>query len=548
MLDSPGSRAPAVRVKAISRISPRRDILDSGGAADHSMPIQGSDMNMGEPEQIPKSNIRRKSENGKDEQLVFRQSDALIVVKKQGNSCGAKGRTTMHRDSKDTASGLRTGTQLRTKLESITSLVKRNPRIKFTSLAHMLREDFLMLCFEELKRDRVPGIDGISVETYENGKKERIVNLVERLKTNKYKPLPVKRTYIPKADGSKRPLGIPTVEDKLVQMGIKKILEAIYEPIFLETSFGFRPNRGCHDALDKLRVEIMFRPVESIVDMDIRKFFDTVNHSWMIKALKLKIADSRILSLITRMLKSGVMERGEFHETKEGTPQGGVLSPLLANVYLHYILDMWFGRDIKPKARGYCELIRYADDFVACFANGKDAEEFGNELNKRLAKYGLSIAEDKSRIIKFGKRPWHEARRTKEKLQTFDFLGFTHCCGKSRKGNFSLIQQTSRKKYAQKIKDIRQWLRQEVRKPRELQEGIVKRINQKLSGHYQYYGRCGNYRKISYFYQKVRKMFYKMLNSRSDRKSYTWVAYEKMLKYNPLILPKICVKTRNYTS
>ena len=512
---------------------------DSSGAADHSMSTHGFDMNMGEPEQIPKSNARCKPENGKDVQLMFRQSDAPIVAKKQGNSCGAKGRTTTHRDSKDTTTGLRTGLWVRTKLESITSLVKRNPRIKFTSLAHMLSEEFLLLCFEELKRNRVPGIDGISVEMYETKKEGRIVNLVARLKTNKYKPLPVKRAFIPKADGSKRPLGIPAVEDKLVQMGIKKILEAIYEPIFSKTSFGFRPNLGCHDALNKLRVEIMFKAVESIVDMDIRKFFDTVNHDWLIKALKLKIADSRMLSLITKMLKSGVMDGGEFHETSEGTPQGGVLSPLLANVYLHYILDMWFYRDIEPNTRGYCELIRYADDFVACFANEIDAKEFGNKLKDRLAKYGLTIAEEKSRIIKFGKIAWHRSRKSKSKLQTFDFLGFTHCCAKSRKGNFCLIQQTSRKKYRLKINDIRQWLEQEVRKPREQQKEIVKKINQKLIGHYQYYGRCGNYRMLKGFYQQVEETFFKILNSRSQRRSHTWKTFRKMLKYNPLIKPKI---------
>ena len=254
-----------------------------------------------------------------------------------------------------------------TKLASITQRAKGNPKCKFTSLTHILTEDFLMECYMELKRDKAPGIDGVEVLEYGEKLKENLKDLVGRMKAKRYRVKPVKRAYIPKPDGTKRPLGIPTVEGKIVQRGIKKILEAIYEADFVESSYGFRPKRSCHDAIDAVDVAIMTKPINSIVEVDIRKFFDTVDHKWMMECLKQRIADPNFLRLTGRFLKAGVMEEGKYIEVDKGTPQGGVVSPVLANIYLHYVLDLWFEKVIKKQTRGYTRLIRYADDFVVCY-------------------------------------------------------------------------------------------------------------------------------------------------------------------------------------
>src|SRR4030042_984664 len=259
-----------------------------------------------------------------------------------------------------------------------------NPQGKRISLIHLLNEDFLRVCFQRLKRDAATGVDGVTVKEYEANLEDNIKDLVARMKAWKYRPQSVRRVYIPKADGSKRPLGIPAVEDKIVQMGIKKILEEIFEDEFLDVSYGFRPNRNCHDALDALDKCIMRKSVNYVVDMDVEKFFDTVDHKWLMVALKQKISDRNFLRLIGRFLKAGVMEEGRYIEVDKGTPQGGIISPLLANIYLHYILDKWFEKKVKTQQKGYAQLIRYADDFVVCFQSGKEAQEFSEALRKRL--------------------------------------------------------------------------------------------------------------------------------------------------------------------
>jgi group II intron reverse transcriptase/maturase len=236
-----------------------------------------------------------------------------------------------------------------------------------TVIANRSTKDFLLSCFLELKRDKAPGVDGVTVKEYEVNLRENVEGLVERLKANRYKPQPVRRVFIPKANGERRPLGIPALEDKIVQMGIKKLLEAIFEVDFRDVSYGFRPNRNCHQALDVLDKEVMTKPVNYVVEVDIEKFFDTVDHRWMMECLRQRVRDSRLLRIIARFLRSGVLEEGKYLETERGTPQGGILSPLLANIYLHYILDLWFEKRVRPKLKGYARLIRYADDFVVVF-------------------------------------------------------------------------------------------------------------------------------------------------------------------------------------
>lgn len=440
-------------------------------------------------------------------------------------------------DGRDTSARLRAGMKMLTKLLSLTQRARENPKQRFTSLMHLLTEDFLTQCFMELERDKAPGVDGVTVKEYEADLEKNIKDLVARLKEWKYRPQPVRRVYIPKANGKKRPLGIPTVEDKIVQMAIKKILEPIFEVDFKNVSFGFRPNRSCHDALDAVDKAVMTRPVNSIVDMDIEKFFDTVDHLWLMRCLEQRIADTSLLRLIGRFLKAGVIEEGEYYQTVKGTPQGGIISPLLANIYLHYILDLWFEKVVQKEVRGFTQLIRYADDFVVCFQNGKEAQDFEEKLKERLAKFGLKIAENKSKVIEFGRYLWLKARQEGRKLVTFDFLGFTHYCDKTRKGGFKLGRKTAKSKFRQKIKELNQWLKK-IRNLVNMQEWWAL-LRMKLTGHYRYYGVSGNMPEIRAFYRQVVILAYKWANRRSEKKSYNWQQFNRYLQYNPLPQPRI---------
>jgi len=324
-------------------------------------------------------------------------------------------------------------------------------------------------------------------------------------------------------------------------MGIKRILEAIYEVDFLDVSFGFRPKRSCHDALEVLDKTIMTKPINCVVDMDIEKFFDTIDHQWLIKCLRQRINDGSLLRLIGRFLKAGIMEEGRFISTDTGTPQGGIISPLLANIYLHYILDLWFEKVIRKHQRGYAQLIRYADDFVVCFKYHDEGVAFMEKLKERLSKFGLRIAESKSRVLEFGRYASERTRRKGKRVGTFDFLGFTHYCGKSRKGGFILGRRTSDKKFRAAMKAMNVWLK-----------GIRNRVKlsvwwkvlkSKLAGHYQYYGISGNSRGIGEYNQRVRRLAFKWINRRSQKQSYTWDQFCGFLKYNPLPKPVLCHRT-----
>ncbi len=422
-------------------------------------------------------------------------------------------------------------------IQTIVIKARNDPKCKFTSLMHLLTEDFLKECFKELKRNKSPGIDGITESEYEKQLDENITGLVARLKSKKYKPKPVKRVYIPKPNGDKRPLGISSIEDKIVQMAIKKILETIFEQDFIDTSYGFRPDRSCHDALKQLDKIIMKCQVNFIVDMDISKFFDTVNHKCLMEFLRQRIVDSSLLQLISRFLKSGIMEEGIYFETDQGTPQGGVLSPVLANVYLHYVLDSWFETEVIPQLNGYAQLIRYADDFIVCFENEKEAMIFGVALRQRMNKFGLKISEEKSKIIEFGRCSCRRARKYGFRCETFDFLGFTHFCDKTRRGKFKLGRKTSRKKFTQKMKDMNLWLKS-IRNRVELKEWW-KLLGTKLLGHYQYYGMSGNFRMIRNFYDHSIGLAFKWLNKRSQRKSYNWEQFLRFIHFSLLPKPKI---------
>lgn len=391
--------------------------------------------------------------------MILWQSDYPIVSEKSMKVDGEKGIARMRGDIRDTSATLRGGQRMSTKLISLTLRAKKDKKTKFTSLAHLLNEDFLMECFAEIKKNKAPGIDGINLEEYEKNLDTNIKDLVSRLKAKKYKPKPAKRVYIPKPNGDKRPLGIPCCEDKIVQMAIMKILEAIYEVDFLDVSYGFRPNRNCHQALDVLDKTIMTKPINTIVDQDIEKFFDTINHNLLMKCLKQRIADPNFLRIIGRFLNAGIMEEGKYIKQDKGTPQGGIISPILANIYLHYILDIWFEKKIKPKTKGIAQLIRYADDFIVCFQRRTDGEEFAEKLKQRFENAGLKVKEDKSRIIEFGRYAWYKSQKEDKKSATFDFLGFTHYCDKTRGGKFKVGRKTESSKFRQKLKEINLWLK-----------------------------------------------------------------------------------------
>jgi len=429
---------------------------------------------------------------------------------------------------------------METKLLRIAELAKSEPKMKFTSLTHLLNEQSLTQCHQELPNKKATGVNGTTKEQYSENMEENIRDLVCRLKSKSYRPVPVRRMYIPKLNSNKkRPLGIPEHEDKIVQKGITKILNTIYENDFLDCSFGFRPNRNCHDALKILNQYIEKRAVSYIVDVDIKGFFDNVDHKWVLEFLKLRIADPNLLRIISRFLKGGYMEEGKKHKTDNGTPQGGVISPILANVYLHYVLDLWFEKVVRKQCKGQAYIVRYADDFVCCFQHKSEAQQFFHSLKLRLKKFKLEIAEDKTKIIPFGRFAENNAKREgNSKPATFDFLGFTHYCGKSKQGKFRVKRKSSRKKVQGKLRETKEWLKTNRNKDIHT---IMDRFRRSLIGYYNYYCITDNTQTVNNFKEKIEYLLFKWLNRRSQRKSFTWDKFRHFLNKYPLPSPRIKV-------
>jgi RNA-directed DNA polymerase len=431
---------------------------------------------------------------------------------------------------------------METQLTRIAEVAKKCPKERFTSLAHLINETTLRDCHREMEARKAPGIDKVSKEEYEQNLTENLRELVNQMKQQAYKPQPVRRTYIPKPGTNKmRPLGILTYQDKLVQAVMAKILTAIYEADFLDCSYGFRPGRNCHDALKELTRIVETRKINYIVDADIKGYFDHVNHEWMMKFIGHRIADPNMQRLIARFLKAGVMDNGVKQDTTEGTPQGGNISPILANVYLHYVLDLWFEKIVKKWCRGEAYLIRYCDDFVCCFEYEAEAKEFYEALKGRLGKFNLEIAEDKTRIIRFGRDVIKET--DKGKPDTFDFLGFTHYCSKSKRGYFRVKRKTSRKKYQASILRCKEWIKRNRHMP---VKELMKALRVKLIGYYHYYGITDNSNALYRYMREVNKLLYKWLNRRSQRKSFAWDKFENLLVKYPLPLPRIYVNIYEY--
>jgi len=433
---------------------------------------------------------------------------------------------------------------METILTRIAELAKRNHDMVFTSLVHLLNKENLKQCHNELPSGKATGVNGVTKEEYGNDLDENIKRLVERLKKKAYRPVPVKRTYINKPGSKKkRPLGIPDHEDKIVQRAVTKILNAIYENDFLDCSFGFRPKRSCHDALKILNVYIENRYTNYIVDADIKGFFDNVDHEWMMKFLKQRINDPGLLRIIARFLKGGYMEEGKYFDTDKGTPQGGVISPILANVYLHYTLDLWFEKVVRKQCKGQAYMVRYADDFVCCFQYRSDAEAFYTALIKRLRKFNLEVAEDKTKIITFGRFAERDCKRNGQgKPPTFDFLGFTHYCSKSQKGKFRVKRKSSQKKVNAKLKKHKEWLK--AHRTMDIKD-IMTRLNRSLNGYYNYYCITDNSRAVENFLDCVKKLLFKWMNRRSQRKSFNWDKFNLFLRKYPLPDPKVKVNIYN---
>lgn len=427
-----------------------------------------------------------------------------------------------------------------TKLQRIAEKARRDPSCRFTSLFHLMNKDLLRECFAMLRVDAAAGIDKVTKVEYGERLEENLTTLVERLHWMAYSPLPVRRVYIPKPGSTKRrPLGIPALEDKLVQAGLARILTAIYEQDFIEDSFGFRPGRGCHDALRALNYEVEKKPVNYIVEADVRGFFDHVDHEWMMRFVAHRIADKRVQRYIMRFLRAGVMEDGVVENSDEGTPQGGVISPILANIYLHYTLDLWFERRFRPRCRGNARIIRYADDWVACFQQEEEARRFRHDMETRLIHFGLELAPEKTKILEFGPSARVRAKRRGEKPETFDFLGFTHYCSRSQKGGwFRMKRITARKKFVAKVHIFKEWLRANRTLPI---RDLMAKVASKLSGHFAYYGVTDNSSGLMRFAEAVRQLLFKWLNRRGKRGCLNWKKFMLLLAKFPLPKPKISV-------
>jgi RNA-directed DNA polymerase len=410
----------------------------------------------------------------------------------------------------------------------IAEIAKHSQQSPLNSIHQNLDLEWMKVAYRRLQKDRAPGWDGQSVEEYGKDLEQRLEDLLKRAKSGRYQAPPVRRVHIPKGEGKEtRPIGIPTTEDKVLQRAVTMILEPIYEEEFKNYSYGFRPGRSAHQALERIWKEIMNRPIQWIVEVDIRKFFDTLDHGKLREILRQRITDGVIIKLIDKWLKAGVMEGSEIRYLERGSPQGGVISPILSNLFLHEVLDKWFDEVVRERLKGQSFLVRYADDFVMGFQNKEDAERVYRVLPQRFAKYGLKINLEKTRVVEFQRPLVKEKRRKRTAHGSFDFLGFTHYWGKSRKGPWYLKRKTASNRERRTLRTIGQWCRENRHQPIEQQH---RQIVRKLQGHYAYYGIKGNSRSISRVRYQVVRIWHKWLNRRSrGGRVITWKRYLTMI-------------------
>ena len=424
-----------------------------------------------------------------------------------------------------------------TKLSRLSELARADRARQFSSIAHFLTVEALEQAFARLRKDASAGVDGVTYREYAVDAPLGIAQLHERLRSKQYRVQPLRRVYIPKEDGRQRPISIPCLEDKIVQQATVTLLNAIYEPDFLDCSYAFRPGRSPHDALDAQGRVVCRGQVADVLDVDISGYFDAIVRSQLIELIEKRVTDGSLLRLIGKWIHVGVVDDGRLLHTETGTGQGQVISPLLANIYLHYVLDEWFEREVKPCLRGAAYEIRYADDALLCFQYREDAERVLRVLPKRLGKYGLSLHPEKTRLIAFGRSAWQRAQRPDQgKPETFDFLGLTHVCATSRRGRFTVHVRTMRTRYRRALTDLSEWCQHHRHDPVPVQCAM---LNAKLRGHYQYYGRPTNYRRLWQFHRAVRRIWRGWLSRRTRGAPMPWPRFAQLLCRHPLLRPRI---------
>jgi len=404
-----------------------------------------------------------------------------------------------------------------------------------TALSHHMDLNWMHEAYRRVRKDAAPGVDGQTVEGYGENLVANLRDLITRAKEGSYKAPPVKRAYVPKNEKEDRPIGLPTVEDKILQRAVAMILELIYEEEFFEFSFGFRPGRSPHQALEYLRTKCFEQNVQWVLEVDLRKFFDTVDHRHMRELLSRRVQDGVIMRLVAKWLKAGVWEKGEVSYPEEGTPQGGVISPLLSNIYLHEVLDKWFVESVQSASRGRTFMVRFADDFVMGFERLEDAEKVRRAIEKRFARYGLKINAGKTRLVRFNRPPGRGAR-SDAKPEAFSFLGFTLYWGKSRKGNSVVRRRTAKDRFARAVKAIKEWGMANRHLPLKEQQ---RKLNEKLRGHDAYYGVRGNYRMLQRLRWEVAKKWRRWLQRRNRSETPNWEHFSELLRVFPLAAARI---------
>ena len=466
------------------------------------------------------------------------KSDDSTVPMKLSNKGGGAPSSAEGAEGRESAKGNlaqqnRVRTQRREDLQHalgrIRQAAKRDKKRRFTSLwHHVYRVDCLRKAFLSLKRASAAGVDNITWRQYAEGLEGRLTDLSARLQRGAYRARPVKRAYVPKRDGRQRLIGVTVLEDKIVQKATVEVLNAVYETDFLGFSYGSRPRRSAHNALDALSVGIMRRKVNWVLDADIRGFFDAINHEWLVKFVEHRIADKRVVRHIKKWLNAGVLEDGNRTYQETGTPQGGSISPLLANIYLHHVFDLWIQWWRKHEARGDVIVVRYVDDIVVGFQYRDDADRFLEELRERFQKFNLELHPEKTRLIEFGRfAATNRRRREKGKPETFNFLGMTHICGKTRKGKFQVIRQTMVQRVKAKLKELKVELRRRMHLP---VPEVGRWLKSVLRGHYQYYGVPGNKYAMNQFRHQVARLWYCVLLRRSQRKRLNWERMKRLIQ------------------
>lgn len=499
---------------------------------------EGHAWNRGGPEPTCRTNYEGQAGEAAQRQAVTSQAPGVGLahsIQPQGRSLEAGEGANRSTQSAQATSTERTSERdWQTFLRAIAEKAFKDKHHRFGDLYRWLNQDVLRLGFYRLRKDAASGVDRVSFEDYEKDLEANLSDLVGRLRRKAYHARLVRRKYIPKGNGKLRPLGILVLEDKLVQMVATQILLAIFEVEFLPCSYGYRPGVGAHDAVQDLTRELQFGGHHFVVEADIKGFFDHIRWEWLERMLERRIADGAFLSLIRKWLRAGVLEEdGQVIHPQSGTPQGGIISPVLANIYLHYALDLWFERVVRPKQRGRCRIMRYADDFVACFEYRHEALGYEQALPERLGKFGLEVAKDKTKTLRFGRNGGpHNGR--------FDFLGFEFYWEPDRQGQPRVKRRTATKKHLAAMQRLREWIKthRHEKLPR-----LMKRLKAKLAGTWNYYGLIGNYRRMKLLYEEARRSLYKWLNRRSQRQSLSWRGINRLLERFQVRAPRIVEKS-----